>query len=135
MASTYVNNLGLEEMATGDQSGSWGTTTNKNLTLIGEALGWGTRAIANASTDNMTVGDGNEGDADRSLAIKLTGGGQACTVTLQGVGSNQLTVSKVWIMYNSTAATLTFTSGSGANVAILAGETKMIATDGGSSGS
>ena len=134
MASTYVNNLGLEEMATGDQSGSWGTTTNKNLTLIGEALGWGTRAIANASTDNMTVGDGNEGDADRSLAIKLTGGGQACTVTLQGVGSNQLTVSKVWIMYNSTAATLTFTSGSGANVAILAGETKMIATDGGGSG-
>ena len=38
MASTYVNVLRLEEMATGDQSGSWGTTTNTNLELIAEAF-------------------------------------------------------------------------------------------------
>ena len=132
MASTYVNNLRLQEMATGDQSGTWGTTTNVNLTLIGKALGWDTRAIANASTDNITISDGTAGtetDPDRSLALKLTGGGQACTVTLL-----PNTSSKVWIMYNATAATLTFTCGSGANVAILAGETKMIATDGAGSG-
>ena len=78
MASTYVNNLRLNEMATGDQSGTWGTTTNTNLELIGQALGWGTRAIANASTDNITIADGAS-DADRSMALKLTGGGQACT--------------------------------------------------------
>jgi len=124
MASTYVNNLRLNEMATGDQSGSWGTVTNLNLELIGEALAWGTRAIANASTDNITIGDG-AADADRSMALKLTGGGQACTVTIL-----PNTSSKVWIMENATAATLTFSGGSGANVAILAGETKMIATDG-----
>ena len=132
MASTYVNNLRLQEMATGDQSGSWGTTTNVNLTMIGKALGWGTRAIANASTDNITISDGTAGteqDADRSLALKLTGGGQACTVTLL-----PNTSSKVWIMHNTTNSTLTFTAGSGANVAILAGETKVIATDGGGSG-
>ena len=129
MASSYVNNLRLNEMATGDASGSWGTNTNVNLTLIGEAFGWGTRAIANASTDNMTIGDGNEGDADRSLAIKLTGGGQACTVTLL-----PNTSSKIWVMYNATSYTLTFTQGSGANVAIPAGQTKIIATDGGGSG-
>ncbi len=128
MASTYVNDLRLEEMATGDQSGSWGTTTNTNLELIGEAFGWGTRAIANASTDNITIADGAS-DADRSMALKLTGGGQACTVTLL-----PNTSSKVWIMENATSYTLTFTQGSGANVAILAGETKMIATDGGGSG-
>ena len=128
MASTYVNNLRLNEMATGDQSGTWGTTTNTNLELIGQALGWGTRAIANASTDNITIADGAS-DADRSMALKLTGGGQACTVTIL-----PNTSSKVWVMENATAATLTFTAGSGANVAILAGETKMIATDGGGSG-
>ena len=33
MASTYVNNLRLNEMATGDGSGTWGTTTNTNLDL------------------------------------------------------------------------------------------------------
>jgi len=115
-------------MATGDQSGTWGTTTNTNLELIGQAFGWGTRAIANASTDNITIADGAS-DADRNMALKLTGGGQACTVTIL-----PNTSSKVWIMENATAATLTFTQGSGANVAILAGETKMIATDGLGSG-
>ena len=128
MASTFVNNLRLNEMATGDQSGTWGTTTNLNLELIGQALGWGTRAIANASTDNITIADGAS-DADRAMALKLTGGGQACTVTIL-----PNTSSKVWIMENATAATLTFTQGSGANVAILAGETKIIATDGAGSG-
>ena len=128
MASTYVNNLRLNEMATGDGSGTWGTTTNTNLELIGQALGWGTRAIANASTDNITIADGAS-DADRNMALKLTGGGQACTVTIL-----PNTSSKVWVMENATAATLTFTAGSGANVAILAGETKMIATDGGGTG-
>ena len=128
MASTFVNNLRLNEMATGDQSGTWGTTTNLNLELIGQALGWGTRAIANASTDNITIADGAS-DADRSMALKLTGGGQACTVTIL-----PNTSSKVWVMENATAATLTFTQGSGANVDILAGETKIIATDGAGSG-
>ena len=124
MASTYVNNLRLNEMATGDESGNWGTITNTNLELIGQALGYGTRAIANASTDNITIADGAS-DADRSMYLKLTGGGQACTITLL-----PNTASKVWIMENVTSYTLAFTCGSGANVSILAGEVKVIATDG-----
>jgi hypothetical protein len=128
MASTYVNDLRLEIMATGDQSGAWGGTTNTNLELIGEAFSYGTRAIANASTDNITIADGAS-DADRSLYLKLTGGGQACTITLL-----PNTVSKVWIMENNTNSTLTFTQGSGANVAIPTGQTKVIASDGAGSG-
>ena len=128
MASTYVNNLRLNELATGDGAGTWGTTTNLNLELIGQALGWGTRVIANASTDTMQIADG-AADPDRSMAIKLTGGGQACTVTIL-----PNTVSKVWFMFNSTSAVLTFTCGSGANVAIPAGATKVIASDGLGSG-
>ena len=122
--ATYVNNLRLKEIATGDESGTWGTSTNTNLELIGQALGYGTRAIANASTDNITIADGTS-DADRSMYLKLTGGGQACTVTLL-----PNTASKVWIMENATSYTLAFTCGSGANVSILAGEVKIIATDG-----
>jgi len=128
MASTYVNNLRLEEIGTGEQSGTWGDTTNTNLILIGQAVAWGTRAIANASTDNITITDGAL-DADRCLGLKLTGGGQACTVTLL-----PNTSSKTWFMYNATAAALTFTCGSGANVIIPAGQTKVIATDGLGSG-
>lgn len=125
MASTYVNDLRLEEMANGENSGTWGTKTNVNLELIGEALGFGTRAIADASTDNITIADGTS-DADRAMFLNLTGGGQACTVTLL-----PNTSSKVWIMKNATSYALTFTQGSGANVIIAAGQTKIIATDGG----
>ena len=128
MASTYLNNLRLEEIGTGEQSGTWGDTTNTNLKIIGQAVAWGTRAIANASTDNITIGDGAL-DADRCLGLKLTGGGQACTVSLL-----PNTSSKTWFMYNATAAALTFTCGSGANVIIPAGHTKVIATDGLGSG-
>ena len=128
MASTYVNDLRLEEIATGEQSGSWGTTTNTNLELISEAFSYGSEAIANASTDTITVADGASDEA-RSFYMKCTGGGQACTVTLA-----PSTLSKVWMIENTTSYTLTFTQGSGANVAVAAGQVKMIATDGGGSG-
>jgi len=41
--ATYVNDLRLKEIATGDESGTWGTSTNTNLELIGEALSFGYR--------------------------------------------------------------------------------------------
>jgi len=128
MASTYVNDLRLEEIATGEQSGSWGTTTNTNLELIAEAFSYGTEAIANASTHTITVADGASDEA-RSFYLKCTGGGQACTVTLA-----PNTLSKVWIIENATSYTLTFSQGSGANVVIPASQVKMIATDGAGSG-
>jgi hypothetical protein len=124
MASTYVNDLRLEEIGTGEASGTWGTKTNANLELIGEAFSYGSEAIADASTHTITMADGTS-DQARSFYLKCTGGGQACTVTLA-----PNTVSKVWMIENATSATLTFSQGSGANVAVAAGEVKMIATDG-----
>jgi hypothetical protein len=59
MASTYVNDLRLNEMATGDGSGTWGTTTNTNLELIAEAFSYGTEVITtNADTHTTTIADG-----------------------------------------------------------------------------
>ena len=128
MASTYVNDLRLEEIGTGEASGTWGTKTNANLELIGEAFSYGSEAIADASTHTITIADGTSDEA-RSFYLKCTGGGQACTVTLA-----PNTVSKIWMIENATSATLTFSQGSGANVAVAAGEVKMIATDGQGSG-
>ena len=130
MASTFENNLRLEEIGTGEQSGTWGTKTNVNLELITDGFSYSStgEAIANASTHTITMADG-VADEFRSLYLKCTGGGQACTVTLA-----PNTLSKVWIIENTTSATLTFSQGSGANVAILAGQVKVIATDGQGSG-
>ncbi len=128
--ATYVNDLRLKEIATGDSSGTWGTETNVNLELIGEAMGYATKAVADASTSTITMPDGTATNGElRSLYLKLTGGGQASTVTLA-----PNTVSKVWFIENATSYTLTFTQGSGANVAVLAGQTKAIASDGAGSG-
>jgi hypothetical protein len=38
MPSTYTLNNGIELIATGEQSGTWGDTTNVNLGLIDTAL-------------------------------------------------------------------------------------------------
>ena len=128
MASSYDNDLRLNEQGTGDNSGSWGTVTNLNLEMIAEAFSYGTRVIANASTDNITLADGAL-DADRSMYLRLSGGGQACTVTFLPA-----TISKVWLIENATSATLTMKQGSSpAGIAIPAGQVKMIATDGGGS--
>ena len=86
--ATYVNNLRLKEIATGDESGTWGTSTNTNLELIGEALGIGTEAITtNADTHTSTIADGST-DQARALYIKYTGALDSdCTIT---IGPNTL---------------------------------------------
>ena len=126
--ATYVNDLRLKEIATGDESGTWGTSTNTNLELIAESMGYGTEAVANASTHTITMADGST-DGFRCTFLRLTGGGQACTVTLA-----PNTLSHTWVIRNTTSYALTFTQGSGANVIIAAGQAKIVTTDGAGAG-
>ena len=132
MASTYVNDLRLNEMATGDQSGSWGTVTNTNLELIGEAFSYGTEAITtNADTHTTTIADGAS-DPGRAMFLKYTGSlDSACTIT---IGPN--TVSKMWFIENATSGSqnIIISQGSGANVTIAAGQTKAVYSDGAGAG-
>jgi hypothetical protein len=132
MASTYVNDLRLNEMATGDGSGTWGTTTNTNLELIAEAFSYGTEVITtNADTHTTTIADGAT-DPGRSLYLKYTGTlDSACTIT---IGPN--TVSKVWIIENGTSGSqdIILSQGSGANITIPAGDTKVVYSDGAGAG-
>ena len=130
--ATYVNNLRLKEIATGDESGTWGTSTNTNLELIGEALGFGTEAITtNADTHTTTVADGSA-DEGRAMYIKYTGTlDSACTIT---IGPN--TLKRVHIIENATSGSqnIIISQGSGANVTIGPGNTKVVYLDGAGSG-
>ena len=132
MASTYVNNLRLNEMGTGDASGTWGTTTNTNLELIGEALGFGTEAITtNADTHTTTVADGAS-DAGRAMYLKYTGTlDSACTIT---IAPN--TMKRMQFIENATSGSqnIIISQGSGANVTIPAGDVKAVYLDGAGSG-
>ena len=130
--STYVNNLRLEEIGTGERSGTWGTATNTNLELIGEALGYGTEAITtNADTHASTIADGST-DQARAIYIKYTGTlDSACTIT---IGPN--TLKRVHIIENATSGSqnIIISQGSGGNVTIANGQTKIVYLDGAGSG-
>ena len=130
--ATFVNDLRLTELATGEGSGTWGETTNTNLELIAEAFSFGTEAITtNADTHTTTIADGST-DAGRSLFLKYTGTlDSACTIT---IGPN--TVSKLWLIENATSGSqnIIIKQGSGATVTVPNGQTKAIYSDGAGSG-
>ncbi len=130
--ATYVNDLRLKEIATGDEAGTWGTSTNTNLELIAEAFSFGTEAITtNADTHTTTIADGST-DPGRSIYLKYTGTlDSACTIT---IGPN--TVSKLWFIENGTSGSqnIIISQGSGANVTIPNGHVKAVYSDGAGSG-
>ena len=130
--ATYVNDLRLKEIGTGESSGTWGTETNVNLELIGEALSFGTEAITtNADTHTSTVADGST-DPARSMYIKYTGTlDSACTIT---IAPN--TLSRLHFIENGTSGSqnIIISQGSGANVTIPPGDVKVVYLDGAGSG-
>ena len=130
--ATYVNDLRLKEIGTGESSGTWGTETNTNLELIAEAFSFGTEAITtNADTHTTTIADGST-DPGRSIFLKYTGTlDSACTIT---IGPN--TVSKLWFIENGTSGSqnIIISQGSGANITIPPGDVKAIYSDGAGSG-
>ena len=132
MASSYDNELRLNEMATGDASGTWGTTTNVNLNLIGEALGYGTEGITtNADTHTSTIADGAT-DPVRAMYVEYTGTlDSACTIT---IAPN--TVNRMHFIENGTSGSqnIIISQGSGANITIPPGDTKAVYLDGAGSG-
>ena len=132
MASSYGNDLRLNEMATGDASGTWGTVTNTNLELIGEALGFGTEAITtNADTHTSTVADGAT-DPVRAMFVKYTGTlDSSCTIT---IAPNDM--KRMQFIENGTSGgqNIIISQGSGANVTIPPGDTKAVYLNGAGSG-
>jgi hypothetical protein len=130
--ATYVNDLRLKEIGTGESSGTWGSETNVNLELIGEALGFGTEAITtNADTHTTTVADGST-DPGRAMYLKYTGTlDSACTIT---IAPN--TISRMHFIENGTSGSqnIIISQGTGANVTIPAGDTKAVYLDGAGSG-
>lgn len=74
MASTYSTNLKVELIATGEQSGTWGATTNTNLgTLLEEAVvGYVTQAVTDGAATVLTIPNGVSSNG-RNYVIELTG--------------------------------------------------------------
>ena len=132
--ATYVNDLRLKEIGTGESSGTWGSETNTNLELIAEALSFGTQdcfsSDANATT---TVADGST-DPARSIYFKVTSSATLSTTRELTIGPN--TISRLMFIENATTGSqiITIKQGSGATVNIGNGAVKAVYLDGAGSG-
>ena len=132
--ATYVNDLRLKEISTGDESGTWGTSTNLNFELAAEGFARGTKnCFSSDANATETMADGAT-DEIRKLYLKVTSSATLSATRTLTLGPN--TVSKVWIIENSTTGNqaINISQGSGANVQIPNGAVKVIATDGAGSG-
>ena len=132
--ATYVNDLRLKEIATGDESGTWGTSTNTNLELIGEALGYNTQDCFSSDADaTTTVADGSS-DPARAMYFKVTSSATLSATRTLTIGPN--TISRVMFIENATTGSqsIAISQGSGANVTIATGKTAVVYLDGAGSG-
>jgi len=116
MASSYTG-LGTELMTTGENAGTWGTTTNTNLQIIEQMVGGYTaQSIAGgAQTTTLSVSDGSTGAVLAHRIIEFTG-----TITGNQVVTIPLDVQQMYIVKNNTSGAYTvqfkYVSGSGSSV-------------------
>jgi trimeric autotransporter adhesin len=132
--ATYLNDLRLTELATGEGSGTWGTTTNTSLELIGEALGYATQQVFGSDADaTTTIADGAS-DPARAMYFKITSAGSLTATRTCTIAPN--TISRVMFIENATTGSqsIAISQGSGASVTILAGKTAVVYLDGAGSG-
>jgi cytoskeletal protein CcmA (bactofilin family) len=88
MPSTYTLNNGIELIATGEQSGTWGDTTNLNLGLVDTALdGQVTVTLpaagSSGSPNALAISDGSASDGRNRLIIFTDGGDLGATAFVQ----------------------------------------------------
>tara|TARA_R100000541_G_scaffold18632_2_gene28482 strand:- start:89 stop:1021 length:933 start_codon:yes stop_codon:yes gene_type:complete len=125
--STY-SNLSIELIGTGEQSGTWGTTTNTNLgTALEEAIVGTTDLVVTTGTNTPAWStSSNASQIPRHLRINLTGSaggtGDLVVPTLSG-GKN-------YIIKNSSNTTITVKTASGTGIAVPIGTSMSLYQDG-----
>lgn len=129
MASTYTANSGIEKPGSGEQSGTWGDTTNTNFDIIDRVLSGVGSITLSGTTHTLTTSDGSLSDGH--YKVLLLGGSPS--------GTNTVTISpndqdKMYLVKNDSGQSVIFTQGSGGNVTIINGETAWIFANGAGSG-
>ena len=129
MASTYTTNTGIELIATGEQSGTWGSTTNTNLQII-DRLTNGVGAITlSGTTHTLTTSDGTLSDGQ--YAVLVFGGTPSGTNTVTISPNDQ---NKLYVVKNNSGESVVLTQGSGGNVTVADGKSAIVYADGAGSG-
>ena len=129
MPSTYTDNGGIELPANGEQASTWGNTVNDNMQIV-DRLTNGVGAITlSGTTHALTTSNGVVSDGQYKVLV--LGGSPSGTNTIT-VAPND--AQHLYIVKNNSGQTAAFTQGSGANISVLSGTTKIIYCDGAGSG-
>ena len=130
MASTFSTRLKIELIGSGEQSGTWGTTTNNNLSqsLEHSIAGVLTVNTSGSSAVTLTTANGPQTQADnqaRNAALIFTSADQDCVVTIPAV-------EKLYFLRNSnTAYKITIRlSGTSTDQVLLPNRSYIVATTG-----
>ena len=136
MASTYTSNSGIEKIGSGEQAGTWGTTTNNNLDIIDRAINGVASISISGTTHTLTTTDGALSDGGFKVLVFTGALGANNTVTISPNDQD-----KVYLVKNSTTDSgssgpysVILTQGSGGNATITNGETAWVFADGAGSG-
>ena len=123
MASTY-STLKVELIGTGEQTGTWGTTTNDNLSVaLGEAI-TGSADVAFSSADvTVTLTDTNAAQTARNLRLNLTGTSGGVRNLILGSGCQ---IEKLYLINNGLADAVTVKNTSGTGIAVAAGKSMFV---------
>ena len=135
MASTFTTNTGIEQPGVGEQSGTWGTTTNENFEIIDRALsGVKNIALTTNSPSSSINTDTNTGALTDGMfrVFQYTGSLNA----EHAVTISPNTAAKVYIIFNNTSGgqNLKFSQGNGGTgreATVIPGEIAWIYADGG----
>jgi hypothetical protein len=127
MASTY-STLKVELIGTGEQTGTWGTTTNDNLSVaLGEAI-TGSADVAFSSADvTVTLTDTNGAQTARNLRLNLTGTSGGARQLILGSGCQ---IEKLYLINNGLADAVTVKNTSGTGIAVPAGKSMFVYNNG-----
>ena len=123
MASTY-SDLKIELIGTGDQTGTWGTTTNNNFSIaLSEAI-TGSADVAFSSADvTVTLTNTNGAQTARNLRLNLTGTSGGARNLILGSGCQ---IEKLYLINNGLADAVTVKNTSGTGIAVPAGKTMFV---------
>jgi hypothetical protein len=123
MASTY-SDLKIELIGTGEQSGTWGTTTNNNLsTALGEAI-TGTADVTFSSADvTLTLTNTNAAQTARNLRLNLLGTSGGARNLILGSGCQ---IEKLYLINNGVADAVTVKNTTGSGVVVPAGKSMYV---------
>jgi hypothetical protein len=127
MASTY-SDLKIELIGTGEQAGTWGTTTNTNLgTALQEAI-TGSADVAFSSGDvTLTLTNSNAAQIGRNLRLNLTGTSGGARNLILG---SEMQVEKLYLINNTLADAVTVKNTTGTGIAVPAGKTMFVFNNG-----